>query len=274
MYGLLVNEEIFAQAGLTEPATYSELVAVCEKLQSAGYPSPIMGYNSDTAMSYAFTYPYVSAIVRDQPGLADRLNAMEPEAAQALRPVLEMTRDFMALGYIDLEACGAIANNYEAVILRFFEGDVPMVCVAGDVVSGTQKRETISEAFSAHPFPYSFHPAPVTEEGGYFLDASSLCFAVNKNSENLAMANEFMRFLVTTRELNEIAQAKRLVTVTRDMSLDGLFAAFGQVPEDRIVFKQNVSLRDVALIQIRKMVYQVFNGAMTVDDALAAYGTL
>lgn len=273
-YGILVNEDIFASLNIAVPTTYSQFTAACEALRQAGYAYPLMGFNNDSSMCYALTYPYYCAIIQAQPGLAGRLNAMEPEAAQELRPVLEMVRDFMALGYVDLEACNALANNYEAVILRFFEGDVPMIAVGGDVVSGTKKRESISEAFSAHPFEYHFYPAPVTEEGGFFLDAVAMAFSVNKNCGDLDMTNEFMRFLVSTQELSNMAQAKRLVTVTRDMSLDGLYAAFGQVPESGIVYERNVGLLDAANIQIRRMMYQVFNGLMTVDEALAAFGTL
>ena len=43
-----------------------------------------------------------------------------------------------------------------------------MIC-AGDTVSGTKKRESQSEAFTASPFNYSFVPIPLTDEGGYFI---------------------------------------------------------------------------------------------------------
>ena len=273
-YGVLVNEEIFNREGIAVPDTYSGFIAACEALRQAGYTYPLMGYNNDSGLCYALTYPYYCAIIQGQPGLAGRLNALEPEAAAELRPVLEMVQDFMALGYVDLDACNTLANNYEAVILRFFQGDVPMAAVSGDVVSGTKKRETISEAFSAHPFDYHFYPIPVTEEGGFFLDAAAMAFAVNKNCDNLDMTNEFMRFLVSTEELSAMAQAKRMVTVTRDMSLDGLYAAFGKVPESGVIYERNVGLLDAANTQIRRMMYQVFNGLMTVDEALAAFGTL
>ena len=75
---------------------------------------------------------------------------------------------------------------------------------------------------------------PSTEEGGYFVNEISLGFGVNKNSKNLKMVNEFMRFLVSTGELNEMAKAKRLVTPCVDMSLDSMYVAFGKLDAQRI----------------------------------------
>ena len=83
----------------------------------------------------------------------------------------------MGHGYVDLEECGKLEKDYEPVILRFFEGDVPMMMAKAGTVSGTQKREGKSEAFTAHPFKYSFRPVPSTEEGGYFLETVSMGFA-------------------------------------------------------------------------------------------------
>ena len=74
--------------------------------------------------------------------------------------------------------------NYEKVLLRFFDGDVPMMVCNGDTVSGAKKRESKSEPFKASPFEYSFYPIPVTEQGGYFIDSPSLEFSINKDCEN------------------------------------------------------------------------------------------
>ena len=87
------------------------------------------------------------------------------------------------------------------------------------------------------------------------------------------MANEFMRFLVTTPELNEMAQNKGLLSPTKDLSLNSMYAAFGDVPESRILSPEVIGLTDDAVIQMRQAVYLVATGEMTIDEAVAAYGT-
>ncbi|QTE75019.1 carbohydrate ABC transporter substrate-binding protein [Clostridiales bacterium FE2010] len=273
-YGMLVNEEIFEKNKIAIPKTYDELIAACEALKAAGYASPIMAYNNGSEMLFPMFYPYFCAQIQGKEDVIRKMNNMEEGAGEYMRSALELASDFMSRGYVDLESCSQIANNYEALILRFFEGDVPMMMATGNTVSGTEKREKKSEAFTAHPFKYSYHPVPSTKEGGYFLNLVSIGFAVNKNSQNLEMANEFMRFLVTPGEMNRMAQAKRMVTPCTDMSLDGVYAAFGGMDASRVINMSELGLADTPDAQVRKAGWQVSNGTMTVDEAVAAFGTL
>ena len=147
-----------------------------------------------------------------------------------------------------------------------------MTC-SGDTVSGTKKRESRSDAFIANPFTYTFAPVPMSDEGAVFLDMPNLQFSVNKDSSNLDMANEFMRFLITSGELNEMAQNKGLMSPTKDLSFNNMYAAFGAVPESRIVSPEEIGLTDDAVIQLRMAVYGVGRGEMTIDEAIAGYGS-
>ena len=160
------------------------------------------------------------------------------------------------------------------MILRFFEGDVPMMICAGDTVSGTRKRESQSEAFTNAPFDYSFAPIPLTEEGGYFIDSPSVEFSVNKDCDDLDMTNEFMRFLITREELNAMASVKRLVTPTTDLSFDAVYAPFGQVPSERTISPEVLGITDALTVQIRLAAFQVGKGDITVDEAVTMYGSL
>ena len=272
-YGMLVNEDIFKKENIAIPKTYDELISACEALKKAGYASPVMAYNNGSDMLFPMFYPYFCAQVSGNEKALQEMNAMAQGAGEYMRGALELADDFMKRGYVNLESCNEIKNNYEAVILRFFEGDVPMMMASGNTVSGTGKRESKSEAFTAHPFSYSFHPVPSTEKGGYFLNIISIGFAVNKNSSHLDMANEFMRFLVSTEEMNRMAQAKRMVTPCVDMSLDGVYSAFGQMDASHIILQSELGLADTPDAQVRKAGWQVSNGLMTVDEAVKAFGT-
>ena len=148
-----------------------------------------------------------------------------------------------------------------------------MMACSGDTVSGTKKRESRSEAFSANPFKYTFVPIPMSNDGAAFLDMSNLQFSVNKESSNLDVSNEFMRFLITSEELNEMAQNKGLMSPTKDLSFNSMYAAFGDIPESQILSPEEIGLTDDAVIQFRQAVYKVGKGEMTIDDAIAGYGS-
>ena len=274
-YGMLVNNDLFEKEGLSVPTTYKELVDVCNAFREKGYENPMMGFSKEetTSVFTVTAYPYFCETVADDAEAVKKLNSLDASAGEYMRPTLEKEMQFLNDGCVDLDACAQIEDNYEAVIFRFFEGDVPMMVCSGDTVSGTKKRESRSEAFIAEPFTYTFAPVPMSDEGTSFLDMPNLQFSVNKDSQDLEMANEFMRFLVTTQELNEMAQNKGLMSPTKDLSFNSMYAAFGEVPESRILSPEVIGLTDDAVIQMRQAVFGVCTGAMTIDEAIAGYGT-
>ena len=70
-----------------------------------------------------------------------------------------------------------------------------------------------------------------------------------------------------------MAKNKGLMSPTKDLSFNTMYAAFGNVPESRILSPEEIGLTEDAVIQMRQAVYLVGTGEMTVDEAVAAYGT-
>ena len=276
-YGMLVNMDVFEKEGLKVPNNFKELTEVCTKLKSAGYESPVMGANKFTGpgMFNCFAYPMFAYTVMKNSDKADSFNALDPAAGELMRSTLERLDEFVKSNCVDVAKCSEeITDDYDKVIMRFFEGDVPMMLATGDVVSGTAKRESKSEAFSAHPFKYKFFTAPAGDDGGYFINSVSICFSVNKNSRNLDMANEFMRFLISRKELGNMASLKRLITPVDDFSLDQVYSALADVPAERSFSDKQTGLTDAAVRQFRAAVYALGNGKMTVDEVIEGFGSL
>ena len=274
-YGMLVNNDLFEKEGLQIPTTWEELLAVCEAFRGKGYASPMMGYSADSSgcLMNILVYPEVLAALGEDSEMLQAANQMEPSAGECMRHGLESMMQLIGNGYINLEECDKISDNYTEVILRFFEGDVPMMICTGDTVSGTGKRESQSEAFSKAPFTYSFTPVPMSEDGGYFVDSPSVEFSVNKTCENLDMTNEFMRFLISREELNRMASVKRLVTPTTDLSFDAVYEPFSQVPSERVLSPEVIGITDPLAVQVRNASYLVGTGSITVDEAVSQYGS-
>ena len=276
-YGMLVNMDIFEKEGLKVPTNFDELMDVCAKLKNAGYESPAMGTDrfSGSGLFNCFVYPMFAYNVKNNSDKVDALNNMEQSSGELMRPALERLYEFVNSDCIDVAKCQEeITDEYESVIMRFFEGDVPMMLATGDVVSGTAKRESKSDAFSANPFKYRFFTAPAGDDGGYFINSISICFSVNKNSRNIDMANEFMRFLISKEELSNMAGLKRLITPVDDFSSDELYSAIADIPEERCFSDKETGLMDPAVRQFRAAIYAVGNGIMTVDEAVATYGNI
>ena len=275
-YGMLVNNDLFEKEGLRVPNTWSELLTVCEAFLSKGYTSPMMGYTADpsSCLMSILVYPEVVAALADNPEMLQAANEMDPIAGECMRQSLESMMLLIGNGYINLDKCNEIGDNYTEVILRFCEGDIPMMICMADTVSGTAKRESQSEAFSTAPFTYSFAPIPLSEAGGYFIDSPSVEFSVNKTCDNLDMTNEFMRFLISREELNKMALVKRLVTPTTDLSFSTVYEPFGLVPAERVLCPEKIGITDPLFVQVRNAAYLVGTGALTIDEAVSQYGSL
>ena len=86
------------------------------------------------------------------------------------------------------------------------------------------------------------------------------------------MANEFMKFLIRDEELNAMALQKRLVTVTKELSSDPMFAAFGQIPEERAYYPEGMGVNTALVKQIRTAAFKVGRGELTIDNAIALFG--
>jgi multiple sugar transport system substrate-binding protein len=274
-YGMLVNNSLFEKEGLSVPATWTELQSVCSAFRGKGYTSPMMGYSlkSSSSLMNTIAYPLFVATLAKNPEAIGPANGLDPAAGEYMRPALEAVEKLIGSGCVDLDACDLIEDNYTQVILRFFEGDVPMMICTADTVSGTKKRESQSEAFSNAPFNYTFSPIPMTDDGMVFIDSPSVEFSVNKDCDDLDMTNEFMRFLISNEELNTLASIKRLLTPTADLTLDSVYAPFSKVPAERIISPEALGVLDPLTVQIRVAAFQVGKGEISVDEAAAKYGS-
>ena len=271
-YGMMINEDLFKNNNVKIPETYDELVSACTAFKNMPNIYPMLAHNS--MIVYPIFFPHFCASIVGDQAKANKLNNNEAGAGELMRPSLNMLNDFMTHGFIDLDECAEIGDDYNKTILRFFEGDVPMMLAKGNTFSGTEKRETQSEAFAAKPFNYSFVPVPTTDKGGYMYSTVELCFSVNKKSSKLDMANEFMRFLVSTTELNRMNEKKRMTSPCKVMSLDGKFAEFGKLSQDRCFVPSQIGLTDWADKQVRKAGAAIIakENPLTVDQAVANYG--
>ena len=271
-YGMIVNEEIFSKNNLSIPKTYQQLIQVCNSLIDLGYESPVMSYKGSL---YSLYFPYFLSTINGNKEAVDALNTLQASGGSYLRSGLEKAKDFDDYHFIDKNKCtDEIAkDNTDSICLRFYKGDVPMMFTEVNRLSGSNKREASSPEYQANSFKYSFQPIPTADNNGYFFNTITLSFAVNKESKNLAMANEFMRFLIRSQSLNEMNSSKRQISPAKKLGDDKLFNSFKDVlKDDRVFYNYVVGLSADADTQARKTFDKLLSGS-SVDEAIAGYGT-
>lgn len=212
MCGLVVNKTLLEKEGLEVPQTYEEFLSVCETLKSKGY-TPIQSSKYHACSDLVL--PMGMAILGSDEKLAEQVKSGDAAYADSLRSVYEELNEILQNEYISSEVNDTYPDdNYDGSIMNFFEGDVPFWVTTSESFSGMKKRESKSEKFSKEPFEYAFINAPMSAEGSYVYEEPWYGFSINKDSDNLDYAVEFMRFLVREEEMDKLAEIKGMPSVT------------------------------------------------------------
>ncbi len=250
IYGLVVNTTLLEKEGLSVPQNRSEFEAVLAALKAKGY-TPVQG-PADKIYADLTAGMVFSSLCEGQP-VYEALKAGDEEAAgAALSPAVELVDELVAKGYTDAAVNVEYPeDNYDQAILRFFEGDVPFWMCNTEKVSGMKKRESKSEAFQKAPFSYAFIYPPLGEDGAYCYQEPWFGFAASASGPHTDYAVEFLRFLATEKEINQMASVKGIPSV----------AVKSEVPE----IYRNVINEDVAKTSI------INQGEVTPDMVEAWY---
>lgn len=212
MCGLVVNKTLLENEGLEIPQNYEEFLTVCETLKSEGY-TPIQSARNHACSDLIL--PMAMSILGNDDELKEMVQKNDPAYAESLVPVYEKLEEILQKGYISNEVNEKYPeDNYNGSIMNFFEGDVPFWVTTTESFSGMKKREAKSENFSAAPFEYEFIDAPLGDEGVFDYEEPWYGFSVNKDSEDVDYAVEFMKFLTQEEELNKLAEIKGMPSVT------------------------------------------------------------
>lgn len=211
--GMIVNNTLLEKEGISVPTNNEELLAACEKLKAAGYV-PLQGAAYSCPKCFIRNMFYVElSSMENRDEIVESLTNGKDGSAEVARDELELLKTYLDNGYISEDTNNTYEDDYNDAILKFFEGDVPFLVTTAETYSGTKKRETKSEHFSSDPFEYSFVCIPNAEDGAYYYIENWRGFSINKNSSHVDEATEFIRFLATEKEINQIAEIKGLPSV-------------------------------------------------------------
>ena len=273
--GLIVNVTLLEENGLDIPTNYEEFVNCCETLQAAGY-MPIYGYDADGKLNlsqglYQGMVMTLAAQADGDHATAAALNLEASGAESIYLEGLKQVEAFSKLGYYSKETNAEITDSYESAILRFFEGDVPFLAATTETMSGTAKRESKSENFTANPFTYTFIGTPLGEDGAYVYVNCSEGLALNQNGANLEYAAEFLRFYCQVEELNRSADAKGMLSTSCEASTAEAFPDL-VLQEGYVSYISDFYLETYPSKTINEIIRRVSDDGVPAETALESYG--
>lgn len=211
-FGVVVNKTLLEQEGLSVPKNYEEFLSTLEVLKEKGY-TPLQG--SDQHLYGELLLNEMMNILHDDPQVLADLMAGKESAADALLPSFQKLDTIVEKGYTDYELNQTYpTDNYDGSIMAFFEGDMPFYVCSAECVSGMKKREPKSEAYTANPFEYEFLYTPDGTTGTYGYSEPWYGFSIYKDSDDIEVAEEFLRYMAQESNLNAMADIKGLPSVT------------------------------------------------------------
>ena len=270
LYGIVVNEDMFKDLGVDVPVTLDGLYEACDAILKDD-TTPLQ-QSADGVVT--FYLPKLMNIVAKNMSDDEVASLLKGESGSAdkLKDVYDMIFEHIDKKYISLDNMLTYNDNYDAAILKFFEGKTPILVATTSTVSGMEKRETRSDAFKENPFTYSFHYTPTGEKEPQVYKAVDTGFALNKNCAYYDVAAEFYRFIYTEDILNQFAEVKGLPSVAANPTSE-LYENLPDVAEDSLVLEGDFE-DPTARIQdvFTEVTLDIFSGKITnTDDALSHF---
>lgn len=269
--GAAVNTTLLKKEGLDIPATYDDFIKACDTLEQKGY-TPLQGF-PDTIYPNFLYNEWRVRLSREKnfDEIAEALNTGADGCGEYLRKSFQVLADYRDKGYFKDSVNSAIEDSYDNAILHFFEGSTPFLICSSETVSGMKKRETKSDAFTKSPFSYEFCVLPVTDQGTTAVVDVWNAFSIAKNSDQVELAKEFIRFLFTADELNKMAEIKGLPTVVAAGNGDARYASLSGIPSGQSVYANELKFADAATKTYSNFAAKICTGGCTVDEAVAQF---
>lgn len=186
--GIFYNKELFEKAGVSEPATFEDLIASFPKFKEAGIAPMMLGGKDKWPLSFMFTN--ILQRVNGGPKFLDEVNAgnkqfTDPVFVEALQKTKEL---------IDAGAYqeGAATYDNNTASQQFRDGKAAMFFMGTWELSAIDASEVVGGKVGFLPFPTVAGKGDPKD----YVVAPGTAYALGANSENMEEAKKFLKYLL------------------------------------------------------------------------------
>ncbi|GAA1593669.1 MULTISPECIES: ABC transporter substrate-binding protein [Kribbella] len=219
MLGAIYNKKAFATAGVEPPTTWSELLAVCEKLKQKGIVPIALGAQTPW-ITQLIPYALVPGTVYAKtPDFDDKMSAGQASFADsgwvdAMNKYLELQKK----GYFNDNPNG---TTYEQATSMVATGKAAMAVQVSAVLSAFRAAATTPDDLSMFPFPSTDVAADNWIPAGVVVG-----IAVSAKSKKADEAKSFVEYCGQQDNLNAWAEAVSCVPLYGDAKVDPALTSF------------------------------------------------
>lgn len=263
--GAVYNTEVFKAAGIdAPPTTWTEFLAVCDKLKKAGKVPIALGAQTPW-VTQLITYALVpSTVYANDPTFDDKQLAGQASFAQSgWKQALEMYLELQKRGFFNDKPNG---TTFEQQISMVASGKAGMAIQVSAVLPDFRKAASSPDVLSMFPLPGADDAAKVWIPAGVVVGLGA-----NAKGKNLAEAKAFIDFLGKQDSINRWAKAIAAIPLTQDASstIDPAVKSFLPFTKDRAVPFMDQRWPNAEVQPVHFAVVQdLLAGKSTIDEAL------
>ncbi|MFC4015336.1 extracellular solute-binding protein [Nonomuraea purpurea] len=263
--GAIYNKKAFEQAGVeAPPTTWSEFLAVCDKLKKAGIVPIALGAQTPW-VTQLITYALVPSIVyAKDPTFDDKQLAGQTSFAQSgWRQAMEMYLELQKRGFFNDKPNGTTFEQQTSMVAT---GKAAMAVQVSAVLPDFRKAATSPDDLSMFPVPGADDAASVWIPAGVVVGLGA-----GAKGGNVEEAKAFIDFLGKQENINAWAKSIAAIPLTQDASssIDPAVQSFLPFAKDRAVpfMDQRWPNAEVQPVHFA-VIQELLAGKSTVDDAL------
>ncbi len=245
--GMFVNKTLLDSLNINIPGNREEFLSACAKLLEKGYV-PLQGNPGN--MGQLLMYPYICSLIANSKDYDETYRDIESRkegVSEYFRDPMELLYTLVSKGYYNYKyvenTYGTFANSTnETSICGFLnivdengtysmKNDAGIVAFMPGTMSMSNRMDRLISDYHSN-VEYEFILSPVGKDGGYAYMSPAQGIAVNRNSQHVLWALEFMDFLFEKENNKIFAQLNHITPNTVD-AFDLVKSEF-DVPEERI----------------------------------------
>ncbi len=262
VWAIAYNKQIFADLNLAVPTTYAEFKAVCDAIMASGV-TPIFESVSAGWHHVLWFCEMGTAIEKNEPGMADKLNNNEATFAESAtaKLIIDQIKDMVDSGYW---GDNYMDNEYTDAAKLFAAGEFAMV-----VANQGFAEEVVAADPSFDPANVGFFVIPLADNQILNTNPVGPTRFVYSGSEHVEAAKQYLEFLARPENLqyliDNVPKYNTLpISGANDKYSDEVKAFYAAYPNHGTVYQTAVKYVNPQWMEIGKEISNVLldlNGA-------------
>lgn len=264
--GLVYNQDIFKELGLSVPKNFDELLAACEKIKAAGITPFFMPFKDSWSTNIWTAAAIADYAKKNDPTLWDDLNANKRKWTDItyLDKLTEQQLQLFKKGYTNKDV---LSDSYDMAVNKFLKKEVAMMAMGDWLINDAfQKDPSVHLGLTAIPYGDGADMG-ISPLGGQLF--------VPKKAKNGAAAKKFIDYLASKEVGQKLVTTNKWISNFKDIQTPELPAYKQQIVDTYIKTNKTTMTMDahlsIDIAELWKGYQDMFAGGKTSKDVYTAW---